>query len=507
MLYDALLKAEGDRPRGIESTEVEMIRTSLCAVAALLWVGCSDSTTISGTDAGMDSGSSDSGTDSSVLDGGADLGLDAGSQDLGSDGSPADMNPPDASLPTSGSFHLNAAFTYDTSGGGGGAPSVRNHEFVMFLEALDTATATGFAGAFGGSDNVTFLQGTSRGALTLSGRFDIPFVDIGTSTCGRDGPVHYTSMSLTLSDNDSDGIVDITGSAEGMVDSFGGDVIWSTPFTAVITGQQEVDAPTLARLIKNGDVVNPVDTVSAWFTEPLRAGVTGSFESSAGNVPLAFSDSEAAMSASSHGVFPWGATMTLALTGAADFTDIGFASTPTTFSTIGDPGLFTEWDFEAGSIHAYTENDTRRADLTEFGFDSGYALYVPSRHYDSELSMVVPAGRATMRVAISDVTNILSFDVALVENDGETTGYFLGAVDVIIPSSGEHIRATIPTFESGTVVNNHTPFVTVSVLIDSAIFAGDPEVILDVQGDGLGCGFRPPAPRGLLVDNITMTAE
>lgn len=477
-------------------------------------VGCSDSTTPGGIDSGVDA-SADGGaidahinTDATDFADLGDAAFDA-RVDAGADAA-VDMARVDASLPNSGAFFVTSALSFDTSGGGGGAPLIRSHTFSLFLDSISETTVHGVGGAFGQAWNVTFSHAATGAALELDSTFTTNFEDIDDASCGRDGPIRYQQMTITLSDSNADGVAEITGTANGTVDSFGGDVIWSTPFVATLTGLQENDAPIITHLVRQSDPVHPVDTVGAMFSEPLMAGVSGVMHSEAGDVPLVWGvGDDAPMYAHSQGMLPWGATMSVVLTEAKDLTGIVLAAESPTFTTAADPGVFNEWSFEASPIHMYATDAARREALSTFAYDdSGYALYVPSGGYDSGVMMYLPPGRATLRVPVSGSPDILTFDIALVLNEGSESAYFFGGVDVIVPSTGEHLDVALPDFDSAVIVNDHTAFERVQVLIGDAVFSGATELIVDVRGDNSRCGgFRPPPPRGVLIDNIALGVE
>lgn len=475
----------------------------------MVLAGCSDDSHPIDSDAGMDGSVTDGGntdggnTDGGNTDGAADLGRDLDTAD-----GTTDMTDVDASLPTSASFNVVASLTYDSSGGGGSPPSSHEHDFTIFVDAIGSGSATGLFGAYGESVLKALTTGSASNELSLASQLSIRFENLSATACGTDGPIRYDSMSITLTDSNHDGNLELTGTAEGEVSSFGGDVIWSTPFTATLTGAQEYDGPSITRVINTGEPIHPIDRVTTVFNEPLSTVESAVWHSDAGDVAMQFESATGPAMASTSGVFPWGSTFTPVITGATDFTGAAFGGSLPSLTSISDPGILAELDFEAGSIHAYLANSARREDVASFGFDTtNFALYVPSGGYDSELAMYVPAGRATMRVTIPGAPTYLYFDMALVLNDGVTFADFFGRISIVAVSNGTHLDVTIPDFPADSIVNNHTGFVPVEVFVDGAVPAGETELIFDVVGDGVSCGFRPPPPRGVLIDNIRFVTE
>lgn len=482
----------------------------LCVLMTL--VGCSDDSHPIDSDAGMDGSITDGGNnDGGNNDGGADLGVDLGPADGGVDLGPTDggtdMNDIDASIPESASFAVTATLDYDDTEGGG-PPSASTHAFTLFLNNLLEGAVEGTFGTHGDAELKAFTRGGAANTFTMASSISLRFEELSSSACGSDGPIRYASMTLTLADADHDGVWEISGTAEGQVDSFGGDVIWSTPFTATISGTQEFDAPSITRVVTTGEPIHPIDPVTTIFSEPLGVFTTGTWHSTAGDVPMLSESPTSPAMTTTNGVFPWGATFMPVIEGASDLTGLAFGGTLPSLTTISDPGILTEMDFEAGSIHAYLDHSARREDVTTFGFDStNYALYVPSGGYDSELGMYVPPGRATMRVTIPGAPTYLYFDMALVVNEGVSFTDFFGRISIVAVSNGARLDVTIPDFPSDSIVNNHTGFMPVEVFVDGAVPTGETELIFDVLGDGVICGFRPPPPRGVLIDNIRFVTE
>lgn len=333
----------------------------------------------------------------------------------------------------------------------------------------------------------------------LSGGYSVDALTLPTTTAGCSASsLQVTHLHLERADeigaSPTNGIV---GSADGTIQSIGGDIIFSNPVSVVISGVPDHEPPQLSVL---ASVLNPLAGVSFPASEPLDLKNTSLQLVGSSTVPLVAQPSSATDGVLTSSAIAWAIDTILPLSGewtvqgsGADLIGLELGSMGT-LRTLKDPGVFAQDGFESPLIAAI---DAGSPQLVS-GVGSLPAI-------EGAQSLLLGGGTAlTFHLRRAATESSLRFSVRALGSSAGSISY-AKQIRVGVVGSAQASLVNVPYSNAAGVSTGDATFPWASALVEVSVPLDSPgqDVLVSLADFYCGGGLCPP-PSTLLLDQLRL---